>query len=501
MSNIRRQSIISSVIVYFGFALGFVNTYLYTKEGHFTESEYGLVSTFLAIANIMFSFANLGMMSYIYKFYPYYKDNVPSKKNDLLTWALVGSTIGFIVIIIIGIIIRDLVVQKYVTNAPDLVKYYSWLFPFGFGLTVYSVLEAYAWQEKQSVLTNLLREVLFRIFTTILIVLFFLGIIPLFDGFIKIYASTYLLLAAVLAAYLILTKRITFTLSISRVTKKYYKKILTLASFVWSGGLVFTVANVFDTLVIAAVMPNGLAYAGIYSLAQNMASLIQAPQRGIISAAIAPLSRAWKDKDLDKIRRIYQRSSINQLIFSVGMFCIIFMNFNDGVQTFSLKESYVLALPVFFFIGVMRILDMGTGLNAQIISTSTYWRFEFYTGLILLTLALPLNYFLTKSFGVIGPAISNLIAFTVYNFIRCLFLWRKANMQPFNAKTFITIISGVVCFFVCYLFFNRYMGIEWIIIRTITFIILYGSSIYFLKLTPDLFHVISSMRRRAKKIT
>jgi O-antigen/teichoic acid export membrane protein len=501
MSNIRRQSIISSVIVYFGFALGFVNTYLYTKEGHFTESEYGLVSTFIAIANIMFSFANLGMMSYIYKFYPYYKDNVPAKKNDLLTWALAGSTIGFIVIIIIGIIIRDLVVQKYVTNAPDLVKYYSWLFPFGFGLTVYSVLEAYAWQEKQSVLTNLLREVLFRIFTTILIVFFFLGIIPLFDGFIKFYAATYLLLAAVLAAYLILTKRITFTLSISRVTKKYYKKILTLASFVWSGGLVFTVANVFDTLVIAAVMPNGLAYAGIYSLAQNMASLIQAPQRGIISAAIAPLSRAWKDKDLDKIRRIYQRSSINQLIFSVGMFCIIFMNFNDGVQTFSLKESYVLALPVFFFIGVMRILDMGTGLNAQIISTSTYWRFEFYTGLVLLTLALPLNYFLTKNFGVIGPAISNLIAFTVYNFIRCLFLWRKANMQPFNAKTFITIISGAACFFVCYLFFNRYVGIEWIIIRTITFIILYGSSIYILKLTPDLFHVISYMRKRAKKIT
>ena len=129
MSNIRRQSIISSVIVYFGFALGLINTYFYTKEGHFTESEYGLVSTFIAIANIMLSFANLGMMSYIYKFYPYYKDNLPPKKNDLLTIALAGSTIGFIIIIVIGFFIRHLVVQKYVTNAPDLVKYYEWLFP------------------------------------------------------------------------------------------------------------------------------------------------------------------------------------------------------------------------------------------------------------------------------------------------------------------------------------------------------------------------------------
>jgi O-antigen/teichoic acid export membrane protein len=304
----------------------------------------------------------------------------------------------------------------------------------------------------------------------------------------------------VLGVYLIMANKITFTFSISRVTRKYYKKILTLASFVWSGGLVFTIANVFDTLVIAAVMPNGLAYAGIYSLAQNMASLIQAPQRGIISAAIGPLSRAWKDKDLEKIRRIYQRSAINQLIFSVGMFCIIFMNFNDGVLTFSLKESYIYALPVFFFIGVMRILDMGTGLNAQIISTSTYWRFEFFTGLILLSLALPLNYILTKNYGVVGPAISNLIAFTVYNFIRCLFLWRRAKMQPFNSKTLLTIISGVVCFVICYLLYNKYTGIQWIILRSLTFIVLFGSSVYFLKLTPDLFHVISSVRKRAKKI-
>lgn len=500
MSNIRRQSIISSVIVYFGFALGFVNTYLYTKEGSFTESQYGLVSTFLAIANIMLSFANLGMQSYIYKFYPYYKDNVPPKKNDLLTWALTGSTIGFLIILITGFIIRNLVEQKYITNAPELVKYYAWLFPFGFGLTIYSVLEAYAWQEKLSVLTNFLKEVLFRIFTTVLIVLFLFGIIPLFDGFIKIYALTYILLALVLIVYLIVTKRITFTFSISKVTKKYYKKILTLVSFVWSGGLVFTVANVFDTLVIAAVMPNGLAYAGIYSLAQNIASLIQAPQRGIISAAIAPLSRAWKDKDFDKIRRIYQRSSINQLIFSVGMFCIIFMNFYDGIETFSLKESYVFALPVFFYIGVMRILDMGTGLNAQIISTSIFWRFEFFTGLILLSLALPLNYYLTKNLGVIGPAISNLIAFSIYNLIRCLFLWKKVKMQPFNSKTIFTIISGIICYTICYLLYNRYIGIEWIIARTFTFLILFGASIYYLKLTPDLLHVMSAVKRRARKI-
>src|SRR5438045_8075940 len=73
MSTIRKQSIISSIIVYFGFALGLFNTYLFTREGGFTKEEYGLTGTFIAIANIMFSLASFAMPSYIGKFFPYYK--------------------------------------------------------------------------------------------------------------------------------------------------------------------------------------------------------------------------------------------------------------------------------------------------------------------------------------------------------------------------------------------------------------------------------------------
>src|ERR1035441_10845067 len=84
MSQIRRQSIISTIFVYAGFFIGFVNTYLFTRQGSpFTTSQYGLTSIFIAVGNLMFAFANMGMISVIYKFYPYYNDNLPKKKNDL----------------------------------------------------------------------------------------------------------------------------------------------------------------------------------------------------------------------------------------------------------------------------------------------------------------------------------------------------------------------------------------------------------------------------------
>lgn len=212
------------------------------------------------------------------------------------------------------------------------------------------------------------------------------------------------------------------TLRVSRVTKKYLKKIILLCSFIWSGGLIQNIAYVFDNLVIAAVIPNGLAMAGIFSLAVNIASLIQAPQRGIVAASIGHLSRAWKDKDFGKIQRIYQRSSINQLIFSCGIFALIWMNFMDGVKNFHLQPAYKQAMPVFLYLGLWRIVDMGTGVNSQIIGTSTRWRFEFLTGMVLLAITLPLNYVLAKKLGVIGPAIATLISYTIYNAIRYIFL-------------------------------------------------------------------------------
>lgn len=497
MSQIRKQSIISSLVVYIGFAIGFFNTYLFTREGGFTKAEYGLTGIFMAVANIMYSFANLGMGAYIYKFYPYYDDNLPKKKNDMLTWALLFSLIGFCVVVIAGVAFKDLVIRKYGTNSPDFVKYYYYIFPLGLGLTLFSILEVYTWQLKKAVLTNFLREILFRVFTSILILLSFAGIIASFDLFIKLYSFTFLATALVLIGYLIYSKHFSFTFTVSIVSKKFFKKILTLISFVYGGNLVFTISTVIDTVIIAAVLPNGLALAGIYTLAQNIASLVQAPQRGIISSSIAALSKAWKDKDMQKISRIYHSSSINQLLFSIGMFSLIWLNFSDAVTGFKLQSGYIDAKWVFFYIGLMRIVDMGTGVSSQIINTSTRWRFDFFTGIILLLLTLPLNYIFTKYyFGVMGPAIANLIAFTVYNTIRYLFLIKKFNLQPFTIKTFYSLMLGIVSFYICYYTFIHLHGFTGMICRSSLFLLLFISGSFLLKLSPDIVPVWQVVQKR-----
>lgn len=496
MSTIRRQSIISTFVVYIGFAIGFFNTYLFTRQGGFTKEQFGLTAIFLAAAQLMYSVANLGMPTVITKFFPYYKAHVPTEKNDLLTRALLLPALSFVAVIILGVIFKGPLINKMFNNSPELINYYYWLFPFGFGYTIFIILDIYAWNLGKAVLSNLMREVVFRSSVTVMIVLSTFAIIRNFNVFIGLYSFIYVGMAIFMLLYIHRLGKLHFTLEKSIVTKKFYRKIKALMSLIWGGAMIFTVASVVDTFFIAAILPNGVGLAGVFTFGQYMTSMIQAPQRAIISASMAPLSEAWREKNYSKINRIYQHSSINQLLFACAMFTLIWLNFEDGILTFNLQRTYLDARWVFFFIGLTRVIDMGTGVNSQIIGTSSFWRFEFFSGIILLGLMLPLSYFLTVNLGIVGPGIANLISYFVYNAVRYIFLLRKFKMQPFDRNTLYVILLTGTCFALSHFLFKDVSGLHWIVLRSLTFILPYAYFTVRFQLSPDLIPVWETVKQR-----
>src|SRR5580700_7145751 len=129
MNTIRRQSILSSGVVYLGFAVGAISNYVMARE--FNPDQYGLVNgMFVAIGTIMSFFASVGMTGYVGKFYPYYKDNLPPKKIDQMTWALLICLGGFVLTMIVGILVKTQVIHFYQKQSAELVRYkwMTWVF-------------------------------------------------------------------------------------------------------------------------------------------------------------------------------------------------------------------------------------------------------------------------------------------------------------------------------------------------------------------------------------
>ncbi|MBI2282736.1 MAG: polysaccharide biosynthesis protein [Bacteroidetes bacterium] len=491
MGSIRKQTIISSILVYIGFLIGFVNNYFYTtstpfffyETGNiFTPSQYALTRIFFDFGQIMFAFGALGVIPVIYKFYPYYKDNLPEKKIDLLSWALLASFIGFLLVLWGGWYFKPLFIRKFTEKSALVVDYYFWLFPFAMGMLFFSVIESFCWAVNKSVLSNFLKETGLRILTSVLILLFYFKVLS-FEYFIYLFAFQYLVVFLVLLVYLYRTGHLYFTFRISRVTRKFWKKILSVQALIFGGTLIVAVAATIDSLIIASL--KGLTATGIFVFAQYAANLIQVPQRSIQSISAGVLSRAWKDKDYKEIYRIYQRSCINLLLLSLFIFGNIWLNVLDGMQVLNIQKDYADGLGVLFILGMVRIIDAGTGLNAMVINTSTFWRFDFYSGVVLLAFRLPLTYFLIKHYGIIGSAFAELAAYSVYNFIRFEFLRRKFNMQPFTLKTLYSLLLAIAAYGFCYLLMKDIHGWTGLILRGISFSTIMIGGIFYFQLTPD----------------
>jgi O-antigen/teichoic acid export membrane protein len=499
MGQIRRQTILSSISTYLGFLVGALNTYLFVRagSGSFTPSEYGLTRIFTDVGQIMFAVGSFGVANLLYKFHPYYKDNLDRKDNDLLAWAMGAIVAGSVLVLLGGLVFEPFIVRKFSARSDLFVVYYHWVFPFGLGILFFNVLESYAWTVKHSVFSTFLREAAVRMYALVLIIPYYLKWID-FDTFIKLFSFQYIVTAIALWVYLSQRQFTHLTFRISRVTRRFKKKILSLSGLFYGSAIIQIVAQAFDGILIAGLID--LKTAGIYTFLLYVANIIQVPLRSVQAVTIPHLSQAWKDKDIKRISRIYQRTSINLLIFSSFLFLLIWLCTLDAFTVLPIQQDYKQGLNVILLLGLARIIDGGTGVNGQIIGTSTYFRFDFGTGVILLALRIPLNYVLIKKYGITGSAVADLISLVVYNGIRIIFLSWKFNMQPFTYKTLLALLYSAGAYSLVYVSCYRLHGWVAIFSKTILFTGIYGGAVLASHLTPDAHQAWVGLREKAEKM-
>jgi O-antigen/teichoic acid export membrane protein len=418
-----------------GFLIGAVNL-LVLFPMFFSKNDQGLVRAMLDIGATLSVFCTLGTLPVIYKFYPFYNHYLGPKKNELPFITLIINLIGFSLLLIIGWQQKDFIIRK-LGKSPSLGQYFNYVYPYTFFLLIFYWLEAFAWGLRKGVYSNFLRETLIRILTTLLIIAFGLKYIDLV-GFLTLFSLLYVIPSLLLLINLIQSKQFSFkSLQISSVTRRLKGKMFSFALFVFAGQFFNLLARTNDTFMIVGL--RGLSDAGIFAIATYVSAILEIPQRSLNSISIPVLASSWKNKDFANIKHVYHKSVSNLLAIGLLLFGLIWLN-TDNLIAFlnwvSHKEAggYDAIGKLIFILGLAKLIDLATGVNSQIIGTSNFWKFDFYTNLFYILLSLPLNYYLIKNYNLEGLAYSNLIALTLYNSIRFLFLYKKFKLQPYTYK-------------------------------------------------------------------
>jgi O-antigen/teichoic acid export membrane protein len=172
------------------------------------------------------------------------------------------------------------------------------------------------------------------------------------------------------------------------------------------------------------------------------------------------------------------------------------MNYNDALHFLGLDTRFSTGKPVFLILGISNILDLAVGVTAVMIATSPAWRFEFYCGVILLLLSIPLNIVFTRWQGMQGAAIAIMITFIVYNLIRLFFIRYRFNMWPFTRKTIYALLLITGSYLVTWFLLRDIHGLPGMLLRSTLFSGFFLGGVFYFQLTPDLPQFIAVIKKK-----
>jgi O-antigen/teichoic acid export membrane protein len=486
MGIIQKQSIRSTIGISIGFAIGAFNLLVLAPKFLSTE-QLGLTRLITDLGITLATLCTLGSLPVIYKFFPFYKSHLPAQKNDLPAITLLICCAGFIVLSSVGYLFRNIIIQKFNTKSPLFVEY-SWLvYPFCLFYLLFLWLEGFSWSFKKGVSSNLLREMAPRVLFAVLLVLFFFHLISL-PQFLLLFALSYLMPVAILFIMLRKTGEFNFNWSISSLSLRLKNKMINFGLFIFGAQFLNLLSRTADTFIISSKSERGLTDTAVFTIATYVVTLMEIPQRSITSISIPILSESWKSKNMRSISNIYTKSVANLLIIGLSMFCLVLLNVHNlGIF---LGKDYQGIEKVVFFLGISKLIDLGTGANSQIISTSNYWKVDFTTTVIFTIIALPLNYILIAQYKLMGAAYATLIAIVFYNGMRFCFLWIKFGLQPYTWKEVMAIIYAAAAAILSYQLPKISNIFADSALRTVVFCLLFFPPVYFTGVSAEVNQLI-----------
>jgi O-antigen/teichoic acid export membrane protein len=488
MGFIQKDALRTMIITYLGMLLGYLNKGILFVLILSTE-EIGLLNLILGVGLLFAQLSNLGAINAIAKFLPFFRDN-DEQKQSFFMLNLFFVFAGILIFTSIVVLTQSQIVSYYSIKSPLFVEYYYWIIPIGIANVFFLMFEAYLRSLFKNIISVFLYEFLLRIMVTILLVLLAFDFLT-FDQFFIFHALVYFVPSIILLAYLFKTDELKFNRSTLKISKKFKKIIFSFSLFSYSNSIGALVVMTMDALMIAYFL--GLKETGVYTTVIYLTSALQIPYKSLFRVSSPLIPQYWKDKNLKKMKELYQNVSSISLIIAFFMFLLIWVN---RVELFSfLPAEFQAGIWVFLFLMIGRIFDMYSGLNSTILITSKKYKVDLIFTAIMLFLVFSLNYWLIPIYGVVGAAVSTGFALLAYNLLRMFYVHIVYQLHPYNWNQLkVALLFGLVCTlfeFLPSIFENAFLTIGF---NSLFVGILFLAPIYFLNLEPEINNYIRNAK-------
>ncbi len=426
MGIVIKQSIRSSIIAYLGVAIGYVNV-LWLYPYFLSTEQVGLFRLIQSSAYLLATFGQIGLGQSLVKFFPEQKEN-----KGFLSSILIGGVLGFVLLCVSALVFRESIVSYFSKESALFVDYFQVTLLVSFLIIQFQILEAFSRSLLRIVIPNLLRDIGLRVLTTLALILYGFEFIS-FQSLIYSLLGVYGLVFIGLAVHLRIQGHLPLKVSFGFLKKGVWKRILTfgLYSLIGAGGTQIILQ--IDSIMISGAL--GLEATGVYTIAFFIGVVIEMPKRAITQISSALLAQAFNKGDMAAVKKLYQQTSINQMIIGSLLLIGIWANLDSIYNFIPNNEAYLNGFNVVLFIALGKLSDMAFGTNGEIIVMSKYYRFNVLAVSLLAVLTIVLNLILIPKYGIEGAAVASFISMLIFNILKFGFVWSKFKIQPFTLST------------------------------------------------------------------
>lgn len=483
MGIVSKTSIKFSIILYIGIALGYLNTVIIFPN-ILTEEEFGLTRILFAAAALIAQLSQLGVGNILVRFHPHLKNE---KTNSTLT---VGLLLSFFGIILSGsaiLIFQDEIISYYSEKSALFTNYFYLLLPAIISLIAYNLFDGYLRVLYKNSFSAFLNSVLLRVIWLVIVLLYGYDF---FDTktFMHVYVGGQMLVSVIALIYTIGQGNLKLGLSMEADQLSTLRSMSKFGLITVLSGLSLLLINRIDIIMLGSYV--GLADVGVYAIALYMSMVIMVPAQSIGRTTTVLVADAFKAKDMDLIRSLYQKTALNQMLLGSMIFILIIINY-ESLMSF-LPAVYRDSFMVFFLLGLGKIIDTGFGVNGAILLNSKFYKVDTILSVLLLVISILLKLYYIPQDGIIGAAMSTALALILFNIAKFVFLLVKLKLNPFTKHyvwvLFILIIP-IALINLLPVYNNFWVDVP---IKSSIYILIVIPIIYYLKVSPEFNQIIQN---------
>jgi O-antigen/teichoic acid export membrane protein len=482
MGVIQRQSIKNSLVNYLGVAIGaFSVIFIYPL---ISKEDLGAIQFALGTAILFAPIAGFALNMTTVRFFPFFKNDA-QKHNGFLflisVATLISTTIFNALIYTFKAPISDFFhgdKQLFLNTLPYILAFTT-LVSFG------NLFQSYTTLFNRIVVPAIFQNLFIKIAQPILVFLFSLGIIS-FATVYKGIGFALVLMVSGLMIYLFFLNQFHLKAQINGDKKPLYKEMINYSAFNIVVSLGGVMAQKLDAILIPPLL--GFGALAVFSIPSFIAEAIDVPRKALSSISSPLISEAIANNDIQKVQDIYSRSALLQLI--VGAFLLTgAWVCADALFDLMPKNGdvYRTGKNIILILGLARLADMASGPNAEILSLSPLYRFNFISFFSLAILNLAFNFLFIKGFqwGIEGSALATLFSIVIINSWRLVYLYQKMQIQPLQIKMLIVAALAFIAYFATELLPIFHNPILSILIKGSIVTFIYGGGIVYFNISED----------------